>query len=618
MRGLLNAALLVFDHLQFTGRSLIQSVLSTRMAEFRALLATYPEALGIWLYAEWSGKLAQIPGVTCQSGACRSTAGRFLDLFQNPILFGAGRCSLLEMVQRDFRCTVELDCRTPRVGEHANADAVIAVAQKIRNAPRPDSLLSVRSLSAAALLRFGRLDGEAESQLCFQTTPEPAYLPWGSSEDGWFRCLVAERRANDDKVTCTSAHRTTRDEPAYQQSGVVAGLRDPRCAVNPLGSGSGYSRYCGRRGSGASNPDGWICRSEGDADSSGASGSVSRSGAGSSSGDGSRGGLQSSGGGAATPADAEGDAEVERGHRALRVAKGVLASNALIRRHIGYQCARANVSCSDAGITRAISRASLATWFRPNVNPQRGANASTCTNPSGCTGQPYGAIAISVPALAGPWTDLQKTVLHELLHHVYQLLGLPWDAGRLVSPEGHPISAATAGSRHHRLIDEITSPLGPRLFFPQPGGDAIDPVPNCSAEAERLAMVFNCQMQLVETATGRTRTITQPGTPSDPRVANPNLHDDVPPADPCSSLMGSAANPRPNAGCGAVLCAEPGTCRCGPSPRAADRTSEIRNANAVDCPPDQALNRATGRCEPIGGTDPTGGGPKPGPTPPAR
>ncbi|MFQ5736502.1 MAG: hypothetical protein ACE5GY_06515 [Thermodesulfobacteriota bacterium] len=101
VKGVLNAMLLVFDQIQYTGRSYSLPVLYHMRGHVDRALATYSgEELGLWFYDYGSGAMVRR---TFGARDARFKNG-LMGMLSNPGRFRNGECTMLEMASQGFSC----------------------------------------------------------------------------------------------------------------------------------------------------------------------------------------------------------------------------------------------------------------------------------------------------------------------------------------------------------------------------------------------------------------------------------------------------------------------------------------------------------------------------------
>ncbi len=102
LKGALNLALLVFDQVQYTGRSSLLPVLHAMRKDIGKALATYDgKELGIWLHDYRSGAMQR---QTFDQNRDRRFLNGLMAMIREPSRFGKGECSMLEMAAQGFSC----------------------------------------------------------------------------------------------------------------------------------------------------------------------------------------------------------------------------------------------------------------------------------------------------------------------------------------------------------------------------------------------------------------------------------------------------------------------------------------------------------------------------------
>ncbi len=102
LKGALNLALLVFDQVQYTGRSSLLPVLHAMRRDIDKALATYDgKELGIWLHDYRSGTMQR---QTFDQNRDRRFLNGLMAMIREPSRFGKGECSMLEMAAQGFSC----------------------------------------------------------------------------------------------------------------------------------------------------------------------------------------------------------------------------------------------------------------------------------------------------------------------------------------------------------------------------------------------------------------------------------------------------------------------------------------------------------------------------------
>ncbi len=100
-RGAFNPALLVFDQIQYTGRSWTLPILYGQRTEIRSAMAGFDgKNMGLWFFDYRTGSLIRR---TFDATDHRFLDG-LLDAIQRPGRFGNGACSILEMAATGFNC----------------------------------------------------------------------------------------------------------------------------------------------------------------------------------------------------------------------------------------------------------------------------------------------------------------------------------------------------------------------------------------------------------------------------------------------------------------------------------------------------------------------------------
>jgi hypothetical protein len=580
-----NAALLAFDQVQYTGRSLVQVVLTTQGLGVRAALAGYPASrLGLFALGPRSGALVQLPGANCAGQSCQSIVVRVLDMFADPRRLGDGGCPLVTLAMSDFQCRRQIDC-----GEKAHRpDMVVGpvvdrIAELTAQPPRLDDLESIAWLGRATYLVFGAPYDQARQLLCGQ--PGAPHQPPLAESGNLMSCLIAARDAAQG-LQCE----TQGPSPQWLELGAVGtAVWDRRCVGMALADGASGDCVEGADGDGAT-----ICatkprRSGGESRPAGNE-----------------------------PAKASKNTEQDRealSNTFLATTKRDLERQPLrgnVEQAIAQQCGTygkcgANPNDRRRNVSAAIDKALEVTHYAPGEpkGDRNAPGASTCVRPGGCAGDMnYGDIRISERTLHhAPDDEIHRQLMHEILHHVYSQLGFDGQSGPQVDREGRPVH----GGDHHRLIDQIvvrsSIPFNPRtrrIYNPPQVRDPVDPddYPGCSAAAERARAQVACWEDRADRARGAA-----PATlyerRFDPRTVNPIDVAGAPPA--CTALDGTVL-PRPPAACGLMLCAGTGACRCsaGVVPVSIDGDRVYINPRSVDCQPGEVFNPATGQCEGFG------------------
>jgi hypothetical protein len=185
--GTFNAALNTFDQLQYTGFSLVQSVMTRDNDKARQLLyPSYPVCqLGVWTYDFITGKLVQLRDkkacketrTTLEINAFRSPNEEkrtppqyryllgYLDQFADPRRFGLGNCSeYFVSGEKNFTCDIGLRCKNTNI----NPDLGRIIDAQSGNRVPSSELAGLRgSITATAKpTRFGLPVGVAEDFLC--------------------------------------------------------------------------------------------------------------------------------------------------------------------------------------------------------------------------------------------------------------------------------------------------------------------------------------------------------------------------------------------------------------------------------------------------------------------
>jgi hypothetical protein len=185
--GTFNAALNTFDQLQYTGFSLVQSVMTRDNDKARQLLyPSYPVCpLGVWTYDFITGKLVQLRDkkackenrTTLETNVFGSTKEEkrtppqyryllgYLDQFADPRRFGLGNCSEYYVSgEKNFTCDIGLSCKNTNI----NPDLGRIIDAESGNRVPSSELAGLRgSITATAKpTRFGLPVGVAEDFLC--------------------------------------------------------------------------------------------------------------------------------------------------------------------------------------------------------------------------------------------------------------------------------------------------------------------------------------------------------------------------------------------------------------------------------------------------------------------
>jgi hypothetical protein len=579
-----NAALLSFDQVQHTGRSLIQMFFTAHSSEVRTVLKNYPVTRrGLFAFGPRSGQLVQLPGPSCGRRTCKSVLTRLLDTFEEPGLLGLGRCPLTMLAVSDFRCTVALDCKALQQ-DRAILKKLVRGRVEVLAARHADidDFESIALLTRWAGLTFGDDFMQVKAEICAGGLGAPVQ-PWSESSD-LMACLIAAREE------AQGAHCESLAIPqiSLDIGGVGTAVWDRQCVANPLAQGGGNN--CTTYGTDGGTVE--ACAPEPEA-GSGANGGHERGN---------------------EPKAASGNTDTDRatrGNALLSEAKVTLSPISRVYPQIvgkiADQC-RVYNSCGPAvGRTKAVTQAmnkAVANGHYAQGSPIGTAEAQTCAKESEC-GDGFGDVYMAESLITaseerGSWQN--QVLLHELLHIVYSELGFSDDAGPERSREGAVIPVDRAGTSHHRLIDQITSPgHRNRIYNPPKMRDPMEPEAFgvCSAAAERARQQFSCWEGRVARGRGTSPRALYPRA-SDPRVINPL---DIPgSAPPCTSLSDSTL-PRPPTACGLMLCAGAGECECNATiiPASVDGDATFVSPLSIDCQPGQIPDPARGGCVDIGG-----------------
>ncbi len=547
-----NAALLVFDQVQYTGRSLVQVLFSTQAAAVRAALSGYPASrVGLFAFGPHSGTLVQLPGPHCSGRSCKSIVAGVLEMFADPRRLGDGGCPLVMLAMSDFRCLRQIHCGNKRPGLDMVVEPVVdRIAELTQRPPTVVDFESIAWLSRAAYLVFGTPYEKVRQSLCGQLGVSS--VPSVAESPNLMSCLIAARDAAQG-LQCE----TLGAVPQTIELGAIGTpVWDRRCVGMKLADGAGGDCVEGATGDGAT-----ICatkprRTDGEA--------------------------KPAGNEPAKPSANTAKDWSALSNAFLDTVKRELGREPLrgnVAQAIGQQCAAngkcgANASERRRNVDAAIDAALAVTRVAPGEpkGDRNAPGASTCVRPAGCAdGMKHGDIRISERTLRhAPDDEVYRQLMHEILHHVYAQLDFDARSGPQIDREGRPVD----GSDHHRLIDQIvlrsSVPFNPRVrrvYNPPSVRDPVDPddYPGCSRRF-------------------------------DPRTVNPVDVAGTPPA--CTALNGTVL-PRPPLACGLMLCAGTGECRCagGVVPVSVDGDNVYINPRSVDCQPGEVFNPATGQCE---------------------
>jgi len=122
VRGMLNMALLVFDQIQYTGRSYTLPVMYVFRNRINAALESYSgDELGLWFYSYSSGTMQR---VRFDRKHAQFKNG-LVSMIAHPGRFGNGKCAILELPGQGFACA-----GVPRFGsgKHGSGDGGGGVA----------------------------------------------------------------------------------------------------------------------------------------------------------------------------------------------------------------------------------------------------------------------------------------------------------------------------------------------------------------------------------------------------------------------------------------------------------------------------------------------------------
>lgn len=609
LRGLFNPALLIFDALQHTGQTWVVSAAKARKTRLQITARNYPRDLGVWVFDRTSGGMMRIPGKLCLGTAtnCKGLLEGFLDALTDPQRLGDGSCSMEELVAGGFSCRGrDFNCSDLSLGgRRGGAGLYQALVGKGAFQPDtgtlggrvgPDSLYPSPLGAYDPFSLFGEPIGSVQDSLCVGGRAQGNRGSGGLAFEDTFQCLLEERRAYEDSLTCQMS---VEGDQSYLDVGTSRAPLDPRCRFGGDPGGQGSTQPTNQ------------------------------------------------------PTNQPKEKKVSdlTPEQKKELDKAVKDANKPINDIL-------NDPAKLTGLTKQLNNVINYMNQHPNEFPAAGTipsvteqnvrNALTGGRDASVSGilpassksegeQANGNLKINEGLLDGKHAhDSTETMKEEKWHEVFDRLKIP---------------SGPNDDWHHTIMEGLKvvdlKSTGPHDRPDFGGGPENDP---CSSEADKLArQAADCQVAAVERlialGLGR-RKPDLSGGPVDPRKVYPNP-DYVPPgAGPsCLNLSGGAPPPR-NRGCELVLCADENNCRCGGTGQASpfadggtastsrDCTSasggrvafpcsvqaEPRAARpslcfATRCSPDDELDPVSCTCRPAGGSTGRPGRP-PSPTGP--